>query len=90
MLYRMGVIHAGTPAAAVVHDCQVLQEELFPEIFDTVADVIFTPGRTIVVDNPHKPECGIVWDLLDAHMFETIPPLQELKEIEAAMTAKGA
>ena len=83
MLHRMGVIRTTTPAAAVVHDCQVLRQTLSPEVFDTVADVIFTPTRTLEVGNPHKPDCGIVWSLLDPHMLETIPPLQELKDLEA-------
>jgi 5-formyltetrahydrofolate cyclo-ligase len=82
MLHRMGVIDTATPAAAVVHDCQVLQQTLYPEIFDTVADVVFTPTRTLEVSSPHKPDCGIVWSLLDPHMFDTIPPLQELKDLE--------
>ncbi len=82
MLYRIGKINTATPSAALVHDCQVLTETLYPEVFDTVADAIFTPTRTIEVSNPHKPTCGIVWDLLDPHMLETIPPLQELKSME--------
>jgi 5-formyltetrahydrofolate cyclo-ligase len=82
MLHKMGVIATATPASAVVHDCQVLSQELYPEIFDTVADVVFTPTRTLEVTAPHKPDCGIVWPLLDPHMFETIPPLQELKDLE--------
>jgi 5-formyltetrahydrofolate cyclo-ligase len=84
MLYRVGVINTHTPTAAVVHDCQVLQQELHPEIFDTVADFIFTPTRTISVAGPHKPSCGIVWSLLDPKMYETIPPLQELNRWERA------
>lgn len=87
MLYRIGKISSATPAAALVHDCQVLNETLYPEVFDTVADVIFTPTRTIEVSNPHKPTCGIVWDLLDLHMLETIPPLQELKAMEPSLPA---
>lgn len=79
MLYQLKRISTATPSAAVVHDCQVLDETLTPEIFDTVADVIFTPTRTIEVAGPHKPTCGIIWDRLDPHMLETIPPLQELK-----------
>jgi 5-formyltetrahydrofolate cyclo-ligase len=79
MLYRIGRISTATPSAAVVHDCQVLDEKLKPDVYDTVADVIFTPTRTIEVKGPHKPTCGILWDRLDAHMYETIPPLQELK-----------
>ena len=85
MLYRIGVINTQTPTAALVHDCQVLQETLYPEIFDTVADAIFTPTRTIEVTNPHKPRCGIVWDMLDPQMLATIPPLQELQAMEAGL-----
>ncbi|MDP2733141.1 MAG: 5-formyltetrahydrofolate cyclo-ligase [Hoeflea sp.] len=79
MLYQLGRITTATPSAAVVHDCQVLDETLTPDVYDTVADVIFTPTRTISVDNPHKPTCGIIWDRLDPHMLATIPPLRELK-----------
>ena len=79
MLYQLGRISTATPSAAVVHDCQVLDETLTPDVYDTVADVIFTPTRTIAVDGPHKPTCGIIWDRLDPKMYETIPPLQELK-----------
>jgi 5-formyltetrahydrofolate cyclo-ligase len=90
MLHRLGVITTATPASAVVHDCQVLQQVLYPEVFDTVADVVFTPTRTLEVESPHKPACGIVWALLDPHMFETIPPLQELKDLESrGMVAAG-
>ena len=81
MLYRLGRISVATPTAAVVHDCQVLDETLTPAEFDTVADVVFTPTRTIEVEAPHKPTCGIIWDLLDPKMFETIPPLQQLKAL---------
>jgi 5-formyltetrahydrofolate cyclo-ligase len=85
MLYRIGKIDTSTPAAAVVHDCQVLQETLYPDVFDTVVDVIFTPTRTLEVANPHKPTCGILWERLDPHMLGTIPPLQELKKLEEAL-----
>ncbi len=87
ILYRLGRVAPETPVAAVVHDCQVLDEALAPEVFDTVADVIFTPTRTIRVDSPHKPTCGIVWDRLDRHMYETIPPLQELHARERRLEA---
>lgn len=89
MLYRIGKISSTTPSAALVHDCQVLSETLYPEVFDTVADVIFTPTRTIEVSNPHKPTCGIVWDLLDPHMLQTIPPLQELQALEQTLPSSN-
>lgn len=79
ILFTLGRINRDTPAAAVVHDCQMLDEKLYPDTFDTVADVVFTPTRTIEVVNPQKPTCGILWDRLDRHMFDTIPPLQDLK-----------
>ena len=79
ILYTLGRITKDTPAAAVVHDCQLLSEKLYPDTFDTVVDVVFTPTRTIEVSDPQKPTCGILWDRLDPHMLETIPPLQELK-----------
>jgi 5-formyltetrahydrofolate cyclo-ligase len=79
MLYQLGRVTTATPTAAVVHDCQVLDEKLTPAVFDTVADVVFTPTRTIEVLGPHKPTVGILWDVLDPHMYETIPPLQQLK-----------
>lgn len=84
ILYRLGRITPLSPVAAVVHDCQVLDEPLHPDVFDTVADVIFTPSRTIRIDAPHKPTCGILWDRLDPHMYDTIPPLQELHAREGA------
>lgn len=79
MLYTIGRITTATPCAAVVHDCQLLSEKLTPDVYDTVVDAIFTPTKTVTVPNPHKPTCGILWDRLDTVMFDTIPPLQELK-----------
>jgi 5-formyltetrahydrofolate cyclo-ligase len=84
MLYEMGRIGARTPAAAVVHDCQLLDQVLYPEVYDTVVDAVFTPTRTIEVDSPHKPTGGILWDRLDPQMLETIPPLQELRRMRTA------
>jgi 5-formyltetrahydrofolate cyclo-ligase len=81
MLYQLGRVTTATPTAAVVHDCQLLDEKLTPAVFDTVADVVFTPTRTIEVDGPHKPTVGILWDVLDPHMYETIPPLRQLKSM---------
>ena len=78
MPFKLGCVQAQTPVAAVVHDCQMLEETLHPEVFDTVADVVFTPTQTIAISNPQKPTCGNPWDRLDPHMFATIPPLQEL------------
>lgn len=78
MLFSMGVVGPDTTTAAIVHDCQVLEEELIPEEYDTVCDVVVTPTRVIEADVAGKPTCGILWDRLEVGMLEDIPPLQEL------------
>lgn len=81
MLFTVGAINSLTHTAAVVHDCQLLDQELKPEVFDTVCDLLCTPTRILEVPFVKKPTCGIVWDLLAPGMLETIPPLQELKSL---------
>ncbi|MCJ1472366.1 hypothetical protein MMC13_001013 [Lambiella insularis] len=84
MLYTVGVISSKTPVAGIVHDCQIITEQLVPEDFDTVCDVVITPTRLIKVSNPEKPTCGILWDRLADGMLESIPPLRELKDLIAS------
>ncbi|KAF3389874.1 Methenyltetrahydrofolate synthase domain-containing protein [Talaromyces pinophilus] len=79
MLYTLGTIDRSTVAISVVHDCQVLEEELYPEEFDTVCDVVVTPTKIITVTAATKPNCGILWPLLQPGMMDDIPPLKELK-----------
>lgn len=81
MLFSLGVVTQNTVVAAVVHDCQVLEEELHPEEFDTVCDVVVTPTRVVEVDGAQKPTCGILWSLLQPDMPDGIPPLRELNEM---------
>lgn len=85
MLYSVGVVGMGTLAVGVVHDCQVVEEgsvELRPDVFDTVCDVVVTPTRTLRVEEAVKPGVGILWDRLAEGMFEGIPPLRELREMQ--------
>lgn len=79
ILYTLGVVDQSTIAVGVVHDCQVLAEELHPEEFDTVCDIVVTPTRVTEVHGAAKPTCGVLWPLLQPGMLEDIPPLQELK-----------
>ncbi|KAG0647521.1 Methenyltetrahydrofolate synthase domain-containing [Hyphodiscus hymeniophilus] len=81
MLYSLGVVDQNTVTVGVVHDCQVLEEELYPDEFDTVCDVVVTPTRVVEVEGAAKPTCGILWPLLQPGMLEGIPPLQELKDL---------
>jgi 5-formyltetrahydrofolate cyclo-ligase len=83
MFYQIGVAEANTPVVAVVHDCQVLEDNLTPSPYDTICDMIVTPTRVIQVGNAQKPMHGVLWDRLEPGMLESIPPLRELKELEA-------
>ncbi|EXJ86349.1 hypothetical protein A1O3_03300 [Capronia epimyces CBS 606.96] len=85
ILTSINVVALDVPCIAVVHDCQVLDEELQPEPFDTVCDLIVTP--TIIHDAAKqglvpKPTCGVLWDKLQAGMLDEIPPLRELQELQ--------
>ena len=82
MLFSIGAVDVRTCCAALVHDCQILNEDFQAEIFDTSCDIVATPTRTIVVEGSKsstKPTCGILWSELRDGMLEDIPPLQELK-----------
>ena len=83
MLTSIGVVEFSVPCVAVVHDCQVIDAELEPEIFDTVCDYIVTPTKVVEVESSaRKPTCGILWQRLQAGMLEDIPPLQELRRLQ--------
>ncbi|KAI1342167.1 5-formyltetrahydrofolate cyclo-ligase [Xylariaceae sp. FL0016] len=84
MMFSLDIVQQDTLTAAIVHDCQVLEEELVPEVFDTICDLVITPTRTLHADAVPKPTCGIIWDRLEDGMLEEIPPLQELKELQLA------
>jgi len=81
MLFTLGLVDNNTTTVAMVHDCQVLTQELHPAEFDTVCDIVVTPTRVIEVNWAPKPQCGILWNLLEKNMLEDIPPLRELKEL---------
>jgi 5-formyltetrahydrofolate cyclo-ligase len=81
-LYQLGVVDQQTPMVAFVHDCQVVEIDLDFTPFDTICDYIITPTQMIRIENPQKPATGIIWEKLEAGMFESIPPLQELKQLE--------
>ncbi|CDK24869.1 unnamed protein product [Kuraishia capsulata CBS 1993] len=84
MLYSVGAIQTTTAAVAFVHECQLLHQDLKPEVFDTVCDLVITNKRIIelALGKAQKPKVGVVWDLLADGMLEDIPPLQELKQMK--------
>jgi 5-formyltetrahydrofolate cyclo-ligase len=81
-LYSMGVVDNSTPIVDLVHDCQLVDEQLEISDFDTICDYIVTPTRVLHVPSPQKPIGGIYWDRLAPGMMESISTLKELKALE--------
>jgi 5-formyltetrahydrofolate cyclo-ligase len=82
MVYSIGVIDGITQTVALVHECQVLDEELVGEEWDTGCDFIVTNQRVIEVNRASKPSCGILWHNLQSEMLADIEPLRELKDMQ--------
>lgn len=81
MLYSIGAVSKGTKTIALVHECQVLDEEFKGEQWDTGCDFIATNKRIITVSAASKPGYGIIWDRLEKGMLDDIECLRELKNI---------
>ncbi len=83
-LYSMAVVDVSTPIVDLVHDCQLVNEELDISPFDTICDYIVTPTQVLHVLSPQKPTGGIYWDRLAPGMMENISTLKELQALEQA------
>ena len=80
MLREIGVVDDNTPIIAIVHDCQVIDENIEASSYDTIVDYIITPTRIIKVKRKMNKPQGIDWKKLPKEMLDEIPPLQELKD----------
>ena len=88
MLRMLGVIRDETPVIAVVHDVQVVDEDLAPEPIDTIVDIIVTPTHTIEVPRRYPRPERIQWDRLAPGMMDAIPYLADLKQLVAKEVAR--
>ncbi len=82
MFTDLGLVDETTPVVAVVHDCQVVQENLTPSETDILVDYIATPSQLYTVGSRAKRPFGVKWNLLDPSQIENTPPLQELQRIQ--------
>lgn len=82
MFTDLGLVDETTPVVAVVHDVQVVEENLIPSETDILVDYIATPTRLHKVERRAKRPRGVKWDLLDPRQIEDTPPLQELQRIQ--------
>ncbi len=81
MFTDLSLVDDNTPVAAVVHECQLVEEKLHPTETDILVDMIATPERLHVVERRAKRPRGVKWGLLDPQQIAVTPPLQELQRI---------
>lgn len=82
MFTDLGLVDDTTPVHALVHDVQLVQEQLQPSETDILVDKIFTPTRTHVVERRARRPRGVKWPLLDPRQIAATPPLQELQRLQ--------
>lgn len=82
MFTDLGLADQDTPVVAVVHDCQIVEENLTPSETDILVDHIATPTRLLQVDRRARRPHGVKWNLLDPKQIAQTPPLQELQRIQ--------
>lgn len=82
MFTDLGLVDETTPVTAVVHDVQVVEDQLQPSETDILVDRIATPTRMLEVGRRAKRPSGVKWPLLDPKQIEQTPPLLELQRIQ--------
>ena len=82
MFTDLGLADDTTPVVAVVHDCQMVDENLTPSETDILVDHIATPSRMHRVERRGRRPQGIKWNLLEPKQIADTPPLQELQRIQ--------
>lgn len=70
-----------TPVSAVVHDLQVVEDDLIPGATDILVDHIATPTRFIATSREPRPH-GIHWHRLGPEQIAATPPLRELQAMQ--------
>lgn len=78
MFTDLGLVEEATPVAAVVHDVQVVDEQMSFGDTDIAADFIATPTGLASVERTTRRPRGINWDLFSPQEIADTPPLREL------------
>lgn len=81
MLSDLKLVDGDTVIIAIVHDCQVVPEDLTPKPHDVVVDWIATPTRLIQVDRPERPPGTVRWEQIRGGELEHLEVISELRTI---------
>lgn len=82
MFHELGKVTSSTKVIAVGHDCQVVNQFIEPDKFDTIVDLIVTPQSIYETEDQLTKPNGIAWDLLTEDQLNNIPSLTELREMK--------
>jgi 5-formyltetrahydrofolate cyclo-ligase len=82
MFTDVGVVDEKTVIAAVIHECQLVEEDLTPSETDILVDYIVTPMELHRVLNRVQRPSGIKWSLLNNDQIQDTPPIQELQKMQ--------
>lgn len=77
LLRELGRVHADTPVATSVHDCQVLPARTIPMLpHDVSLDLVVTGTKTVRCKRDYARPPGVLWDALDPEKRDAIPVLR--------------
>lgn len=86
MLSEIGLTDSESEVVDIVHDSQVVDEDLEGEDHDVAVDWIVTPTRTIHVDVDRQPG-KVFWEKIPGTEHESIPPIIELAARRSALAS---
>lgn len=81
MFREIGVVNEETPIIAVIHECQIIDEPIDANAYDTIVDIIATPERIIYSKKMRNKPVGVDWPALNEELLQ-LDVLKELKEIK--------
>lgn len=85
MFTDLGLVDEATPVAAVVHDVQVVDDQLSPSATDIQVNYIATPQHLHRVERSGRRPRGIRWDLMSEREIAETPPLKELARMRGLL-----
>jgi 5-formyltetrahydrofolate cyclo-ligase len=85
LLSEVGCANGASEIVDLVHDCQVVEDDLTGLSHDAPVDWIITPTRALRAEHSAEREPGrVYWDLLEGSPLSSTPPVQELRELREA------
>jgi 5-formyltetrahydrofolate cyclo-ligase len=85
LLCEVGAVDDRSEIVDLVHDCQVVVDDLAGLAHDAPVDWIATPTQlTRAVPSKKRPNGQVFWDLLESSPLESTPPVVELRSMQQA------